>query len=92
MILRDNMNNYFLHVVTDADRKPIEKTHDGAFVGIDLGCKCYATLSDGKELDLPKTIRDELEKYYIEKRYLQTLPLEEMNRKDKRNRLKHFYH
>lgn len=52
---------WFIYVITDAVKSPIEKTHDGASVGIDFGMKTYLTMSDGNTVSNPQFLRLDLE-------------------------------
>lgn len=53
-ICKNKTGKYSLIIVTDKiTESTMEKTHDGAAVGIDFGLKTYLTLSNGKEYSSP---------------------------------------
>lgn len=47
---------WFVSFMVNADRIP-EMKHTASVVGIDLGIKCFATLSDGSVIESPKSIK-----------------------------------
>jgi putative transposase len=47
--------NWFVSFCVDADRLPVKQTQEN--VGIDLGIKSFATLSNGKTFDAPKPFK-----------------------------------
>jgi len=55
-ISRDGTNAYYLSVAIQVERD-IKDTEGVSAVGIDMGCKTYAVLSDGKTYDMPDTSR-----------------------------------
>ena len=51
-IIKDSANRYFLSFVVEVLPEVLPKTYNS--VGIDLGIKTFATLSNGKKIDAPK--------------------------------------
>ena len=54
-VIKDSANGYFLSFVVEVLPEVLPKTDNS--VGIDLGIKTFATLSNGKEIDAPKPLR-----------------------------------
>jgi putative transposase len=54
-IKRDALGNWWACFVVEFEPEPLEPTHKT--VGIDLGCKHFATLSDGTQIDNPRFFR-----------------------------------
>ena len=53
--IKDSANRYFLSFVVEVWPEVLPKTDNS--VGIDLGIKTFATLSNGKKIDAPKPLR-----------------------------------
>ena len=60
IIKRSKLNEYYLLIVTDAVPQPYEKSHNGAFVGIDFGLKTYLSLSDSTSFNNPQYLKEDL--------------------------------
>lgn len=54
-IKRDALGNWWACFMVEFDPEPLDPTH--RTVGIDLGCKHFATLSDGTQIDNPRFFR-----------------------------------
>lgn len=54
-IKRDALGNWYACFVVEFEPEPLEPTHKT--VGIDLGCKHFATLSSGEQVDNPRFFR-----------------------------------
>ena len=54
-VIKDSANRYFLSFVVEVLPEVLPKTDNS--VGIDLGIKTFATLSNGKKIDAPKPLR-----------------------------------
>ena len=62
-VIKDSANGYFLSFVVEVLPEVLPKTDNS--VGIDLGIKTFATLSNGKKIDAPKPLRKRIKKYLI---------------------------
>ena len=60
-VIKDSANRYFLSFVVEILPETLPKTDNS--VGIDLGIKTFATLSDGRKIDAPKTFKKRINKY-----------------------------
>ncbi len=60
-VIKDSANRYFLSFVVETLPELLPRT-DGS-VGIDLGIKTFATLSNGKKIDAPKPLKKRIQKY-----------------------------
>ena len=60
-VIKDSANRYFLSFVVEIQAETLPKT-DGS-VGIDLGIKTFATLSNGSKIDAPKPLKKRIKKY-----------------------------
>ncbi len=60
-IIKDSANRYFLSFVVEIQPETLPKTDNS--VGIDLGIKTFATLSDGTKVDAPKPLKKRIKKY-----------------------------
>ncbi|MFD1779123.1 IS200/IS605 family element RNA-guided endonuclease TnpB [Fredinandcohnia salidurans] len=67
-IRRNPSGKYFVSILTEMEVQPLDKT--GSAVGIDVGLKDFATLSDGKVYENPKFFRTLEEKLAKEQRIL----------------------
>ena len=56
-VKRSSLGEYYIVLSIEAEGKPIEKTHNGASVGIDFGLKTYMTLSDGTRIQSPRFLK-----------------------------------
>ena len=54
-VIKDSANRYFLSFVVEVLPEVLPKTDNS--VGIDLGIKTFATLSNGKKIDAPKPLK-----------------------------------
>ena len=59
-VKRSPLGDYYVILSIAAEGKPIEKTHNGASVGIDFGLKTYMTLSDGTRVLSPQFLKQGL--------------------------------
>lgn len=57
---RSPLGEYYLIITTDAEPKSYEKSHNGAFVGIDFGLKTYMVMSDGTTVENPQYLKSDL--------------------------------
>ncbi|MCL2932859.1 MAG: transposase [Trichodesmium sp. MAG_R03] len=57
-IIKDLANRYFLSFVVEIQPEVLSKTDNS--VGIDLGLKTFATLSNGTKIDAPKPLKKQL--------------------------------
>ena len=87
VINRNQLGEYFLIVVTDAELKKYGKTHNGASVGIDFGLKTYLTLSDGTRYENPLFIKEKLTELRRRSRNLNKCQKGSNNRERKRKEL-----
>ncbi|NEN89861.1 MAG: IS200/IS605 family element transposase accessory protein TnpB [Okeania sp. SIO3H1] len=60
-VIKDSANRYFLSFVVEIKPEVLPKTDNS--VGIDLGIKTFATLSDGTKIDAPKPLKKRIKKY-----------------------------
>ena len=60
-IVKDSANRYFLSFVVEICALVLPKTDNS--VGIDLGIKTFATLSNGQKIDAPKPLKKRIKKY-----------------------------
>ena len=60
-VIKDSANRYFLSFVVEIQPESLPQTDNS--VGIDLGIKTFATLSDGRKIDAPKPLKKRIEKY-----------------------------
>ncbi|GGA37905.1 hypothetical protein CYANOKiyG1_55960 [Okeania sp. KiyG1] len=58
---RSPLHRYFLSFVVETCAKVLPKTDNS--VGIDLGIKTFATLSNGQKIDAPKPLKKRIKKY-----------------------------
>ena len=61
-VIKDSANRYFLSFVVEVLPEVLPKTDNS--VGIDLGIKTFATLSNGKKIDAPKPLRKRMLEFY----------------------------
>lgn len=59
-VIKDCANRYFLSFVVEINPEPLPKTDSS--VGIDLGIKTFATLSNGEKIDAPKPLKKRINK------------------------------
>ncbi len=59
-IIKDSANRYFLSFVVETLPRILSKTDNS--VGIDLGIKTFATLSNGTKFDAPKPLKKRIKK------------------------------
>ncbi|MDE5081043.1 MAG: RNA-guided endonuclease TnpB family protein, partial [Trichodesmium sp. St18_bin1] len=59
-VIKDSANRYFLSFVAEVLPEVLPKTDNS--VGINLGIKTFATLSNGKKIDAPKPLRKRIKK------------------------------
>ncbi len=60
-IIKDPANRYFLSFVVETCAQILPKTDNS--VGIDLGIKTFATLSNDRKIDAPKPLKKRIKKY-----------------------------
>ncbi len=60
-VIKDSANRYFLSFVVEIQPKILPQTDSS--VGIDLGIKTFATLSNGEKIDAPKPLKKRINKY-----------------------------
>uniref|UniRef100_UPI003441B2DF RNA-guided endonuclease InsQ/TnpB family protein n=1 Tax=Okeania sp. SIO2F4 TaxID=2607790 RepID=UPI003441B2DF len=60
-VIKDSANRYFLSFVVEIQPETLPKTNNS--VGIDLGIKTFATLSNGQKIDAPKPLKKRINKY-----------------------------
>jgi len=60
-VIKDSANRYFLSFVVEINPETLPQTNNS--VGIDLGIKTFATLSDGRKIDAPKPLKKRIKKY-----------------------------
>ncbi|NEQ40467.1 MAG: IS200/IS605 family element transposase accessory protein TnpB [Okeania sp. SIO3I5] len=60
-VIKDSANRYFLSFVVETCAEILPQTDNS--VGIDLGIKTFATLSDGTKIDAPKPLKKRIKKY-----------------------------
>ncbi len=59
-VIKDSANRYFLSFVVETLPKILSQTDNS--VGIDLGIKTFATLSNGEKVDAPKPLKKRIKK------------------------------
>ncbi len=59
-VIKDSANRYFLSFVVEIQPETLAKTDNS--VGIDLGIKTFATLSNGQKIDAPKPLKKRINK------------------------------
>ncbi len=71
-VSKTETNKYFVSILLDTKKPtPVKKiVKEESTVGIDVGLKTFATLSDGSELHSPKFLREQLIKLKIEQKKL----------------------
>lgn len=67
-VRRNPSGKYFVSILVETEVQPLEKT--GSFVGIDVGLKDFAILSDGTKYENPKWLRKLEDKLAKEQRIL----------------------
>ncbi len=60
-VIKDSASRYFLSFVVEILPEVLPKTDNS--VGIDLGIKTFATLSNGQKIDAPKPLKKRIKKY-----------------------------
>ncbi|WP_375340008.1 RNA-guided endonuclease InsQ/TnpB family protein [Okeania sp. KiyG1] len=60
-VIKDSANRYFLSFVVEIQPETLPENKNS--VGIDLGIKTFATLSDGTKVDAPKPLKKRIKKY-----------------------------
>ena len=60
-VIKDSANRYFLSFVVEIQPEIWPQTDNS--VGIDLGIKTFAALSDGTKIDAPKPLKKQIKKY-----------------------------
>ncbi|WP_287277288.1 MULTISPECIES: transposase [unclassified Okeania] len=60
-LIKDSANRYFLSFVVEIQSETLSENENS--VGIDLGIKTFATLSDGTKIDAPKALKKRIKKY-----------------------------
>ena len=60
-VIKDSANRYFLSFVVEISPEVLPKNDNS--VGIDLGIKTFATLSNGEKVDAPKPLKKRIKKY-----------------------------
>ncbi len=60
-VIKDSSNRYFLSFVVEIQPEVLPQTDNS--VGIDLGIKTFATLSNGEKIDAPKLLKKRINKY-----------------------------
>ncbi|OZH54808.1 transposase [Hydrocoleum sp. CS-953] len=60
-VIKDSAHRYFLSFVVEIQPEILPKTDKS--VGIDLGIKTFATLSNGRKVDAPKPLKKRIKKY-----------------------------
>uniref|UniRef100_UPI0034161EF4 RNA-guided endonuclease InsQ/TnpB family protein n=1 Tax=Okeania sp. SIO2F4 TaxID=2607790 RepID=UPI0034161EF4 len=60
-LIKDSANRYFLSFVVEIQPEILPKIDSS--VGIDLGIKTFATLSDGTKIDAPQPLKKRISKY-----------------------------
>lgn len=86
-IKRSPIGEYYLIILTDANSKPYEKTHNGASVGIDFGLKTYMVMSDGTTVENPQYLKSDLGKVRRKSRNLSKTKRGSNNRERRRKEL-----
>nr|WP_293103961.1 RNA-guided endonuclease TnpB family protein [Okeania sp. SIO2F4] len=59
-VVKDSANRYFLSFVVEIQPESLPQTDNS--VGIDLGIKTFATLSNGQKIDAPKPLKKRIKK------------------------------
>ncbi len=60
-VIKDSAHRYFLSFVVEIQPQILPESSNS--VGIDLGIKTFATLSNGEKVDAPKPLKKRIEKY-----------------------------
>ena len=60
-VIKDSADRCFLSFVVEIQPEILPKTDNS--VGIDLGIKTFATLSNGQKIDAPKPLKKQIRKY-----------------------------
>ncbi|NES08451.1 MAG: transposase [Okeania sp. SIO2F4] len=60
-VIKDSAHRYFLSFVVEIQPEILPKTDNS--IGIDLGIKTFATLSNGDKIDAPKPLKKRIKKY-----------------------------
>lgn len=90
-IVQDGNDQYYVSITSEVNVKEKSKvTLDQAanIVGIDVGLKTFAVLSDGTEIENPKTLRKHLNKLRKESKSLSRKVYSENTKKSSNNRIK----
>ena len=74
---------YYISILVEQDKKLPKKPKikENTAIGIDLGIKTFATLSDGRKIDNPKYLKNSLKKLRRQQRWLSRKIKESNNRK-----------
>ena len=86
-IKRSRLGEYYLIIITDAESKAYEKTHNGASVGIDFGLKTYMVMSDGTTVKNPQFLKSDIDKVRSKSRSLSKCNKGSSNRQRRRKDL-----
>ena len=86
-IKRSRLGEYYLIIITDAESKAYEKTHNGASVGIDFGLKTYMVMSDGTTVNNPQLLKSDIDKVRRKSRSLSKCKKGSSNRQRRRKDL-----
>lgn len=62
-IIKTSTDKFFISILVEVDNNPIQKPIcEKQAIGIDLGIKTFATLSNGEEIENPKTLKKSIKK------------------------------
>lgn len=84
---RSRLGEYYLIIITDAEPKIYEKTHNGASVGIDFGLKTYMVMSDGTTVKHPQYLKADIDNVRRKSRSLSKCKKGSNNRERRRKEL-----
>ena len=87
VIKRSRLGEYYLIIITDAEPKSYEKTHNGASVGIDFGLKTYMVMSDCTYVKNPQFLKSDIDNIRCKYRSLSKCNKGSNNRQRKRKDL-----
>ena len=86
-VKRSPLGEYFIIMVLDKAPVSLEKTHNGASVGIDFGLKTYMTMSDGTTVKNPQFLKATLSRVQRASRKLSKTASDSHHRQARRKEL-----
>jgi putative transposase len=92
-IVQDGNDQYYVSITSEVNieekqKVALDQVNQANIVGIDVGLKTFAVLSDGTEIENPKTLKKHLNKLRKESKILSRKSYDEVTKKSSNNRIK----